>query len=646
MTIKNKVRIGFLVISVIVAIQGLLSLRTFSQVETGLSSVVDRYGELRSLSMKVDQTMLQARRREKDFFLRKDPKYADQVGQEVQETKELLREMNVRESDESQRAIISSIETQADEYLATFLDVVAETTATGLTEKEGLRGAFREKVHVVEEALKELDHIELERDMLLIRRAEKDYLMRQTDKYITKNRAAVDAFKANLAASEVSTEAKEELVGKIDQYDQLFAQLVTSHATIGGLTEVFRSAVHEIEPMVEQLVSSYDSALAERRAELADSIYASKTLLTGLLVLSLLLALITARSIIRSVFKPLDRLTALMKDVASGEGDLTREVDVDSQDEIGILAGWINQFISHLREMIREVNRVAGEVSSEGEEKLAPFSERMVASGRRITENSSEVSANSKEIRYRVKTVSASTEGLSSSFNTIAAAFEELSTSMNEVSTNCVRASDIARNADEESTKTQETMERLVNSSTEIGKILDVIDNLAEQTNLLALNATIEAASAGEAGRGFAVVANEVKELSKQTSLATEEIGARIQEMQTNTEDAGQAIHVVAKVISEVNSISDAIAAAVEEQTVTMSEVTRTVSEAAGEAQTISGSVSDTLLAVETIDNRLEDVGRDSEENAANGEETHNSSDVICQKGNELVRLVARFKVE
>lgn len=122
---------------------------------------------------------------------------------------------------------------------------------------------------------------------------------------------------------------------------------------------------------------------------------------------------------------------------------------------------------------------------------------------------------------------------------------------------------------------------KLGQASTEIGQVIKVITSIAQQTNLLALNATIEAARAGEAGKGFAVIANEVKELSKQTAKATEDITRMIEVIQNDAKAAVEAIGQISQVISRINDVSTTIAIAVQEQTSVTNEISRNVSEVA-----------------------------------------------------------------
>jgi methyl-accepting chemotaxis protein len=139
--------------------------------------------------------------------------------------------------------------------------------------------------------------------------------------------------------------------------------------------------------------------------------------------------------------------------------------------------------------------------------------------------------------------------------------------------------------------ETNFSINKLGQSSEEIGQVIKVIRSIAQQTNLLALNATIEAARAGEAGKGFAVVANEVKELAKQTASSSEEINTKIATIQHDTVMAVKAIERISTIIGQINDISNNIAGAVEEQSVTTTNISRNITEAARGSREITKNI-------------------------------------------------------
>ena len=209
-----------------------------------------------------------------------------------------------------------------------------------------------------------------------------------------------------------------------------------------------------------------------------------------------------------------------------------------------------------------------------------------------LTEVSQQMRQNAESTSNQATMASGAAEQVSANAQALATAVEQFEESIREIAGNASSAASVARNAVEATNRTNTTMTRLGASSTEIGNVIKVINSIAEQTNLLALNATIEAARAGEAGKGFAVVANEVKELAKETSKATEDIITRIGTIQSDTHEAVDAIARVSEIISQINESQNAIAGAVEEQTAITSEISRNISEVAIGSGEIARSVS------------------------------------------------------
>ncbi len=193
-------------------------------------------------------------------------------------------------------------------------------------------------------------------------------------------------------------------------------------------------------------------------------------------------------------------------------------------------------------------------------------------------------------LRVLVVTAVVALGQVSAGVDSVATSAEEMGASVREIAQSANQASAVAIEAVGMARAATQTMDHLGSSSSEISEVVELITSIAEQTNLLALNATIEAARAGDAGKGFAVVANEVKELAEQTAGATERIGAKIAEIQTETQEAVDVITRIADVIERISDSQTTIAAAVEEQTATSDEIARAVTEAARGSGDIAAS--------------------------------------------------------
>jgi len=282
-------------------------------------------------------------------------------------------------------------------------------------------------------------------------------------------------------------------------------------------------------------------------------------------------------------------------------------------------AGKFGQAFARIRENFREsMTRISQSASA------------LSASAEELTAVSQQMSGNAEETAVQANVVANASDDVSKRVEIVATSSEEMQASIREISKAANESASVARNAVGAADSANSTVQRLGESSVGIGKVIKVITSIAQQTNLLALNATIEAARAGEAGKGFAVVANEVKELAKETARATEEIGQKIEAIQTDTRSAVEAIAQISNIIKEINDISNNIAAAVEEQTVTTNEISRNVTEAASGTADIAHNIAGVATAAQ-----------DTTRGAA---DTQVAAKSLSEMAAELQNLVGRFR--
>jgi len=311
------------------------------------------------------------------------------------------------------------------------------------------------------------------------------------------------------------------------------------------------------------------------------------------------------------------KVTTLLEIVAAAaKGDLSQVITVTGNDLAGQVAAGLSRLFNDLRSSIASIGQTAMGMSASSEE--------LSAIAQHLTKNSQDASE-------QANGVSSSSEQVSANVSIVAASSEEMLASIREISKSATEAARVAKTAVSMADATNHTISKLGISSQEIGKVIKVITSIAQQTNLLALNATIEAARAGEAGKGFAVVANEVKELAKETARATEEIGQKIDAIQSDTAAAVKAIGEVSEIINQVNDISSTIASAVEEQTATTNEIGRNVSDAARGTSEIAQNIG--LVANAT------------EQTTVGARNTQTASRALNEMASQLQMLVNRFKI-
>ncbi|MBY8958179.1 methyl-accepting chemotaxis protein [Pseudomonas sp. MIS38] len=353
--------------------------------------------------------------------------------------------------------------------------------------------------------------------------------------------------------------------------------------------------------------------------------------LTALLVavvaglVGLLLIWLTASGVTR----PINSVAEMLKNIASGEGDLTQRLNYSKKDELGELVNWFNRFLDKLQPTIAQIKQSITEArgtADQSSEIARQTSEGMQVQFREIDQvatASNEMSATAHDVANSASNAANAAKGADQSARDGMSIIERSTRDINQL-------------ADEVSKAVTE-VEALAVNSEQIGSVLEVIRSIAEQTNLLALNAAIEAARAGESGRGFAVVADEVRNLAKRTQDSVEEIRIVIERIQTGTRgvvatmhssqtqahnNAGQirqAVDALGKISDAVTVISDMnlqIASAAEQQSAVAEEVNRnvsairTVTETLTEQATESAAISSQLNALASQQMKLMDQFR------------------------------------
>lgn len=362
------------------------------------------------------------------------------------------------------------------------------------------------------------------------------------------------------------------------------------------------------------------------------------TIVVGI-VLGLIIAILSARSITQ----PVNLAIVGLRDIAEGEGDLTKRLAIKTGDEIGDLAKWFDTFVEKLQGIIGQI--------ADHTRSLGDSSQELTSIATSLSENSNEtakradnVAVAAEEMTANLTSVAAAMEESTTNTAMVASASEEMTTIINEIATKSEKARSISADAVDKAEKASVKMDSLGQAAQAIGKVTEAITEISEQTNLLALNATIEAARAGEAGKGFAVVANEIKELAKQTAAATLNIKSQISEVQTTTSTTVTDIEEITRVINIVNDIIGSISTAVNEQLSATEEITRNISQASQGLSEVNENVNQSSMVATTISEDISSVNSASSDISESSSRVKARAQDLQALASQLSSLVNNFK--
>jgi methyl-accepting chemotaxis protein len=350
-----------------------------------------------------------------------------------------------------------------------------------------------------------------------------------------------------------------------------------------------------------------------------------------------------AAFLLRAISLPIQATRNMLQDIAEGEGDLTRRLEVRTQDVLGQMAVWFNRFAERIRSMVAEIAGHAGGLG-QAAESLSGHSQTMRKEVERSRFLANGVETAVVEANGDMQTVAAAMEQASANLAMVAASSEEMTATISEIAINASKAREISEKAVGRGALAVERMTGLGVAARGIDKVTEAIEDISSQINLLALNATIEAARAGEAGKGFAVVAGEIKELARQTGDSTREIKARIEEIQTSTQSAEGEIRAVGEVLSEVERIVSTIASAVEEQSASMREMASNISQAAQGIGGVNERVSATSERTDKIAKDMRTMGEAVQSMDRSSDKVREQAQALSSLAADLKTMVGRFR--
>jgi methyl-accepting chemotaxis protein len=413
-------------------------------------------------------------------------------------------------------------------------------------------------------------------------------------------------------------------------YGEMIASVFVAEATQSAANAL----TQEQQRMEASLQELRTTLSRDSQAQLEDvSWWAGTQRLFGLVLFLAIVsaAIVLALMLERRVCDPLRALNLRFKDIANGEGDLTRRIPVHSRDEIGELSCSFNSFIDKLQAIIREVKSDTVQ--------LAAASQEMASTAAQAARGAHTQQGQTAQAVVAVRQMSSSVAEVSNHSSSVAGDAHQAAVDAREGGRIVQMSAEIMRGLTVTVNSVAQQIAELGNRSDQIGRIAGVIDEIADQTNLLALNAAIEAARAGEQGRGFAVVADEVRKLADRTTKATQEIAGTITVIQQETTAAVTAME------KGTAQVQHGVTATMEAGN-KLRQIIEGSEHAADRIVRIATAATQQANATEQVSSSIAEIARISQESASGAQESARACEELSHLAMALESLVERFKVE
>jgi len=577
------------------------------KIRSDAAAEANRVSAIEHAEAEAEIALENARRNEKVFLLSGESTQEQANARQeahakaMREFYEQLKIMEANIQSEQGKEAVAQLNTVAHKYEQAFDDAAATKAMVGFNEKLGLLGRLRDSVHAVEHILNAEHSDKLKVTMLMMRRHEKDFMMRLKDKYLQSMAKRKAEFAPLLARSSIPAAKKAEITRLMDDYQHDFKAFAAGMKDVQKATgniekevEATGPAFARVEGLVKDLEASNNAIQQSANSRVAALLIASMIIGGGVILGSvILLALAISRG--------LDEAVRVSKNVA--EGKLGLNIQPKTNDEIG-------QLLESLKFMDENLMRVVDEV------KTAVTS----------------ISTASQEISQGNTSLSQRTEEQASSLEETASSMEEMTGTVKQNADSAAEAKQLAdANRQRASigadvvTRTVGAMSEINESSGKIADIITTIDGIAFQTNLLALNAAVEAARAGEQGRGFAVVASEVRSLAQRSAEAAKEIKDLIVDSVGKVKIGTQLVDESGKTLEEIIQGTQKVADIIAE---------------------IAAASQEQASGIDQVNNAITQMDTMTQDNAALVEEAAAASRSMQEQAKSLNQLMSFFRVE
>lgn len=630
-TIQRKLYAMVAALSALLVLLGALTYERFGRTAE-IEDELNAAHRVEVLSSEMQRGILEARRREKDFFAREgDAKYKDLVAKEgaaFLKTSAELKQLIARNRAEARAATaLASLDDDMKEYLGAFEKAASTFHERGLPDT-GAQGRMRKAAHEIERLTEQLKNPQARIQLLQIRRSEKDFLLRNDPKYTELVAAHIAELESALKSGDDDAEDRRRIRELLHEYADAFSVLVDASKRLDALHLTLHEAHTRMEPKLLELGAESERRSSELLGEVHQVREHAIWTLSVVFLIVLVLGAAAVAWVSRQIAVGIAELVEGTKRVAAG--DLSTPVNLARADELGQLATSFNQMVGGLRDLNSRINETSNSLATIATELNATVSEQSASVQQQaaaVTETVStieEMTRSASGVADIAQTVSSSA---SSSVEASSRGEAALKQSIDGMLSIREQVQNIASTILELSERTQQ-----------IGGIIATVDDFAEQSSLLALNASIEAARAGEQGKAFSVVAAEVKKLAEQSQQATDKVRGILGEIQ-------RATHSAVMVTEEGSKRVDRGVGLVETAGQIVMELVETIKGSSRSAKQIAAAAQQQASGVEQVSTAMTGIDQSSRQNVAAIRQTEAASQTLANITRELQKTTARYRL-